>query len=196
MNTTNPKGISQQTLRIYLLLPALLLALLIAPGIASAHAEVKSSTPPNGSTAGTGLTEVTIIFTEDISPDQSSAQLVGPAGAMTSGVRAAVDRADRTKMTVTTPPLADGKYTVKWAAVTEDDNGHTNGDLSFTVSESATSGPSSGNTGNTGSTPGSSNNQSMPPTGVGDLPPLAGILAGAALALAILGAAVRRRANA
>jgi hypothetical protein len=143
------------------------------------------------------LTQVTIIFTEDISPDQSSAQLVGPAGAMTSGVTAAVDRADRTKMTITTPPLADGKYTVKWAAVTEDDNAHTNGDISFTVSESATSGlSSSGNTGNTGSTTGSSSNQAMPPTGVGDLPLLTAILAGAAFALAILGVTVRRRANA
>src|SRR5919198_5456646 len=148
MDSTNPKVISQVALRISMALPVLLLALLIAPGIASAHAEVKSSTPPNGSTAGTGLTEVTIIFTEDISPDQSSAQLVGPSGAMTSGVTASVDRADRTKMTIATPPLADGQYTVKWAAVTEDDNGHTNGDITFTVSESATSGPST--TGNTG----------------------------------------------
>src|SRR6476659_9972227 len=188
MDTTNAKVISQLTLRISVLIPVLMLALLVAPGMASAHAEVKSSTPPNGSTAGTGLTEVTIIFTEDISPDQSTAQLVGPSGPMTSGVTATVDRADRTKMTVTTAALADGQYTVKWAAVTEDDNGHTNGEITFTVSESATSGPSSGSS--------SGGNQAMPPTGSGDAPLLTAILAGAALAFSILGVALRRKANA
>src|SRR5439155_5680979 len=106
-----------------------------------------------------------------------------------------VDRADRTKMTITTPSLADGQYTVKWAAVTEDDNGHTNGDITFTVSQSATSGPSTtGNAGGT-NTNTSSGNQAMPPTGSGDALPLTAIIAGAALALSILGVALRRRAN-
>ena len=51
-------------------------------------------------------------------------------------------------MTVTTPPLTAGAYTVRWTAVTEDDNGTTNGTFSFTV---AAAGSTSGSTTSGGS---------------------------------------------
>jgi plastocyanin len=44
-----------------------------------------------------------------------------------------VDRANRKKMTIKTSPLAAGAYIVKWHAVTEDDNGITDGNINFTV---------------------------------------------------------------
>jgi methionine-rich copper-binding protein CopC len=110
----------------------LLTALAIAPGMALAHAEVVSSTPADGSTVVAGLAQINITFSEDISPDQSAAQLF-KAGTQMSGVTSAVDRADRTKMSVTAPALDAGQYQLKWQAVTEDDNGHTNGAINFTV---------------------------------------------------------------
>jgi methionine-rich copper-binding protein CopC len=114
------------------LVALLLVVLAVAPGIALAHAEVVTSTPVDGSTVQAGLTQIAITFSEDISPDQSAAQLF-KAGTQMSGVTSAVDRADRTKMTVTTPALDPGQYQLKWQAVTEDDNGHTSGAINFTV---------------------------------------------------------------
>lgn len=80
-----------------------------------------------------GLNPITIIFSEEISVDQSSADLVVSGGSPVSGASASVDRADRKKMTIQTSPLQAGTYTVNWKAVTEDDNGITNGTLAFTV---------------------------------------------------------------
>ena len=133
----NRKGTQKLAL---LAMLSLVLSLCITPGAALAHARVKSSTPTNGATVPTGLTEITIIFTEDISVDQSSAQVVGGGGAGTpmAGVVATVNRADRTKMTIKTNPLPDDTYAVKWRVVTEDDNGITNGTITFTVSSCVT----------------------------------------------------------
>src|SRR5438874_12540395 len=72
-------------------LTAFLLLLAVAPAVAWAHAEITSSTPAAGSTVQAGMTQMTLHFTEAISPDQSSAQLVGPGGSAMSGVTSAVD---------------------------------------------------------------------------------------------------------
>lgn len=115
------------------LVAALLLTMHGAASLARAHANVESSVPANGATVDAGLTRVVITFTEEVSVDQSSAQLARDGGAPLEGVAVAVDRANRKVMTLTTPPLAEGTYTVKWRAVTEDDNAITNGTLSFIV---------------------------------------------------------------
>ena len=82
---------------------------------------------------------------------------------MTSGVAVSVNRAERTRMTIATPPLGAGKYSVKWAVVTENDNAHTYGAINFAVSGSAPS--SSGAATSSGS---AGTNQSMPASGSGD----------------------------
>src|SRR5438309_9474935 len=99
----------------------LLIAASLAPAVALAHAKVATSSPAEGETAATGLTSIKIAFTEEISPDQSNAQLSHAGGAMMADAKAAVDRADRKVMIITTPALTEGKYTIKWHAVTEDD---------------------------------------------------------------------------
>ncbi|MEO8285080.1 MAG: copper resistance CopC family protein [Chloroflexota bacterium] len=114
----------------------ILLALAVAPGVALAHARLLNSTPANGATVAPGLTQITISFSEEVSVDQSTAQLLkGTAPA--TGVTAAVNRAERKNMTVTTPALGEGQYQLKWKAVTEDDNGISNGTINFTVAGSA-----------------------------------------------------------
>src|SRR5438309_7361351 len=119
MDTIRRKAFAQVASRMSLVLLALSFVLLPAPGVASAHAQVQSSNPPNGATVAPGMTQVTVIFTEEISPGQSSAQLVGPAGVITSGVAVSVNRAERNRMTIATPPRGAGKHSVKGACDTE-----------------------------------------------------------------------------
>jgi methionine-rich copper-binding protein CopC len=172
-----------------LVVGALLLALAFAPNGAWAHAHLESSSPAEGATVPAGLTSITLTFSEEISVEQSAADLSGPSGAV-AGASAAVNRADRKMLTVTTPGLTEGKYTLAWKAVTEDDNGITNGTLTFSV------GGGTENTGTgQGSTTPSTGGSSLPTTGAGgsELASLAAM--GAALALMVAGVALRRRSR-
>ena len=103
-----------------------------------AHAEVALSNPAEGTLVPNGLREIAITFTEDVSIDQSTAEVLGPTGATLGGIVSAVDRANRRLLRITTPPLATGAYTVKWRVVTEDDNAITNGEIHFSVTDQAT----------------------------------------------------------
>jgi methionine-rich copper-binding protein CopC len=100
-----------------------------------AHAEVALSNPAEGTLVPNGLREIAITFTEDVSIDQSTAEVLGPTGATLDGTVSAVDRANRRLLRITTPPLATGAYTVKWRVVTEDDNAITNGEIHFSVTD-------------------------------------------------------------
>src|SRR5436190_9456528 len=163
----------------------LLLVALIAPGVALAHAELSSSSPASGQTVAEGLTTITLNFSEEISPDQSNAQLMHPDGSAVAGAMSAVDRANRKVETIQTPGLTAGKYMVKWHSVTEDDNGITDGSFIFTVAAASNA--------STTSTATTSNGAPLPATGSGqDSVLLAGLVAGALL-LASLGLAVRRK---
>ncbi|HET6312490.1 MAG TPA: copper resistance CopC family protein, partial [Chloroflexia bacterium] len=168
-----------------ILVAALLLVAVVGPRVASAHAHLESSTPADGATVASGLTQVTVTFSEEVSVDQSSAQLVSADGSAVSGATGAVDRANRNTMVITTPALADGKYTVTWRAVTEDDNGITNGTFSFTVGSGGVSTTGGGATTTTGGTTGTGG-ASLPATGSGDARPLT--LLGLLLATLLLGA--------
>lgn len=171
---------------------ALLLMLALAPRLALAHAELEASTPANGSTIQPGLTELTLIFSEEISIDQSSAELIGPGVTMMSGAHSTVDRANRKKMTIQTSALQSGKYTVKWQAVTEDDNGHSNGTFAFTVAASGTA----SQTGMSVTPINTGAENSMPPTGAGDQPWRLAFVLALALVFTWAGVLVRRGARA
>jgi methionine-rich copper-binding protein CopC len=170
----------------------LALGLFAAPRSASAHAEVESSSPAAGATVDAGITSISITFDEEVSVDASTAQLEGPGGAV-AGATAAVDRANRTLMTITTAPLSAGTYTLRWTAVTEDDNGTANGTLSFTVAAvGSTSAPGSGS----GATTSGGSGAALPATGVGQIDLIMSLLGGIALALLGLGFATAFRARA
>ena len=171
--------------RVAIALAALLLVAVVGPRVALAHAHLESSTPADGATVASGLTQVTITFSEEISVDQSNAQLAAADGSAVSGATSAVDRANRNTVTLTTPALADGNYTVTWRAVTEDDNGITNGTFSFTVGTGGgTTDDGMSDAGGTGTT--GAGGSSLPTTGSGDATPLT--LAGLLLAVLLLGA--------
>lgn len=173
---------------------ALALGLVAAPRPASAHADVQSSSPAAGATVDEGITSISITFDEEVSVDSSTAQVDGPAGAV-SGASASVDRANRALMTITTPPLSAGAYTVRWTAVTEDDNATANGTFSFTVAGGAA--PTTGTGSEAPATTGDST-APLPASGAGGFGTVAALLGGVALALALLGLGFRaaRRARA
>jgi copper resistance protein C len=162
----------------------LTLGLFASPRAASAHAHVESSSPAAGSTVEAGLPSITITFDEEISVDASTARLEGPGGAI-AGATASVDRANRALMTITTPPLSAGAYNVQWTAVTEDDNGTTNGTLSFTVAVAGAPAAPSGGSG-----------AALPASGAGQINLVLSLLAGIALSLLGLGFASALRARA
>jgi LPXTG-motif cell wall-anchored protein len=87
-------------------------------------------------------------------------------------------------MFILTPVLPEGKYTVTWRAVTEDDNGITNGTFSFTVSSGG--GTTTGTSTTPGGTTTGTGGSSLPSTGSGDAAPLT--LLGLVLATLLLGA--------
>lgn len=165
---------NQTTFSVYgAALATLLLALLVAgaPGRALAHAEVVSSSPANGSTVPEGLTDITIVFDEEAGVSDSGATLKMAGGADVAGVTGGVDRTDRKKMTLKTPPLGAGSYVINWRAFSEDDNNYATGTIAFTVA-SAEGGQGGGGEGTT-----PPDDSSLPTSGVGDVP----ILLGAAL---------------
>lgn len=184
MNSIGTKRAGRVFYRVVILVAALLLVAVVGPRVASAHAHLESSTPADGATVASGLTQVTVTFSEEVSVDQSSAQLASADGSAVSGATGAVDRANRNTMVITTPALADGKYTVTWRAVTEDDNGITNGTFSFTVGSGG--GTTGGTTTTTGGTTTGTGGSSLPATGSGDAPSLA--LLGLLIATLLLGA--------
>jgi methionine-rich copper-binding protein CopC len=165
----------------------LVLALAPAPGLALAHAQIATSSPPAGATVAPGLTQIILNFTEDVSPEQSSARITRPDGSAIPGVKSAVDRGMRTRMIVNTPPLQPGDYTVKWLAVTDDDNAHTNGSINFAVADSSS-------IAGLNTVPGAQSSQPAPGLDTTWLVVL-GLLAGALLLALIWVGMLRRRAR-
>ncbi|MEA2573893.1 MAG: copper resistance protein [Chloroflexia bacterium] len=168
MESTISKRASGLFYRACMVMAALLLVAAVGPSIALAHAKLQSSAPADGATVTSGLTQVTLAFSEELSVDQSNAQLASANGSPVTGATSAVDRANRNNMTITTPALADGKYTVAWRAVTEDDNGITNGTFSFTVGSADGGGATTGGTTNSGDNASSGGGSSLPATGSGE----------------------------
>jgi methionine-rich copper-binding protein CopC len=171
---------------------ALAFGLFAGPRSASAHAEVKSSSPAAGASVEAGITSISINFTEDVSVDSSTARLEGPGGAV-AGTTAAVDRANRVNMIISTPPLSAGTYTVHWTAVTEDDNATENGSFNFTVA-AASSTPSSPS--GSSATTSAGSGTPLPATGAGSIDLALSLFGGTALVLLGLGFAVRIRVRA
>jgi methionine-rich copper-binding protein CopC len=194
MNTTTRFASAGRVLLFAGMALALVAGLFAGPRAALAHAHLESSSPAADSTVDAGLTSISLAFSEDISVDASTAQLDGPSGSV-AGVTAAVDRADRTRMTITTPPLTAGAYTLHWTAVTEDDNGTTNGTLNFTVA-GASSPSATGSTTTSPATTTSGSGASLPATGDGQFDLVLWLAGSIALAMLGLGFVARVRARA
>ncbi len=116
---------------------ALLLSLALF-SVASAHAELVSSNPAAGANLTAAPTKVTLVFSEEISakPDESNFTVTDEQGNVVG--KGQLDNTDldhKTQTGTLNTGLGDGVYTVKWNAVTPDDNGHTSGGFTFGVNK-------------------------------------------------------------
>lgn len=131
---------------------ALLLALL--PSVASAHATLVSSDPADGASIplASAPTQMTLTFSEEVAKDVTTVQVNGPAGAAMADGAATVDFDNPKLVTVKLKALTAGTYTAKWHAVTADDNGQTDGTVTFTIVGATSEGPT-GSTASATATP-------------------------------------------
>jgi hypothetical protein len=102
-------------------------ALTLATQPAFAHAMLEHATPSAGSTV-TAPKEVVLQYSESLEPTFSTAEVHGADGASASDKAEVKDTTMRVKL----KPLAPGRYTVIWHAVSVDTH-RTAGQYSFTV---------------------------------------------------------------
>jgi methionine-rich copper-binding protein CopC len=119
-------------------LAALALLFLMQPLSVSAHSELVSSAPAEGTTVPSPFTgPVVLTFSEHLA-DGSKADLIGADG--TTVETATVDASAPTMTFSLTAPLAPGTYQVKWTSIA-DDGDLLRGILTFTVAAAAASVP-------------------------------------------------------
>lgn len=125
-------------------LPGLLAALaavLAFPGMASAHAEFKGSTPAKGEILGAAPTQVAITFTENVQDVAGTydIQVDRDRGAVVTAGPAVIDDSDRSRMSVPLRPgLAPSRYVVRWKNVSTADGEAKEGAFSFYVKRQPT----------------------------------------------------------
>jgi len=162
--------------------------LLVLPRVAAAHADLVSSTPADGAAIAltAAPTTLTLTFNEEVAKDVTTVQVTGPDGASAASGPATISFDDPKVVTVGLNTLTSGKYSVKWHAVTSDDNGQTDGSFSFTIVNN-TGGTTSGGTTSGGTTSGEGVTSSTLPTSGAPWTLPAALLAGG-LALVVLSA--------
>jgi len=102
--------------------------------VAFAHAHLVRATPTEGGTVKSAPSEVTLKFNEKLESAFSSAVVRDSAGKQVDKADAHVDKADRTVVRVSLPPLDPGVYTVEWKAMSSDTH-KINGNFNFRVGE-------------------------------------------------------------
>ncbi|HEX5039722.1 MAG TPA: copper resistance protein CopC [Candidatus Limnocylindria bacterium] len=116
-----------------LLAAAALAALLSAPGVVLAHAELTSAVPaPNGAVA-TSPDAVELRFTETIDPSTAGLDLLDSQGRAVAGVGAVSVDDDELGMRASLPDLEPGVYTVSYRIVSSVDGHATEGVYAFLV---------------------------------------------------------------
>jgi len=105
---------------------------LALPSVATAHAELVSSQPADGSTLGEPPSEVILTFAGELSPDGSGFTLTDAGGAEIGHGEVDLSVADRNVLRGAVSIRRDGPYEVVWQAVSID--GHAEeGTISFRV---------------------------------------------------------------
>jgi copper transport protein len=114
-------------------------AMLLIAQPASAHADLVRSDPPDGSVLAHAPSVARLWFSEEISPEFSSARVVDHTGAVITGSRIQAG-GDPRQLTVELPSLAAGTYGLVWRVLAEDDGHTTRGVVVFTVGAAAAAG--------------------------------------------------------
>jgi hypothetical protein len=111
----------------------LLLAALLVPGPAFAHAALEASDPAQGSTIPETPELVTADFTDRLDPGLSSLTLAAPGGTIVATGGVAPEDPEARQMVLRPPTLGMGVYTVGWTAVSADDGNVETGSYTFTI---------------------------------------------------------------
>lgn len=111
-------------------LPSTIVALLLAPELAFAHAHLREAAPTEDAALKTAPAEISLSFTEALEPSLSGITAVDANGRRVDDghIRSPAAR----QLTVGLKPLAPGTYTVTWS-VTSVDTHRSMGHYSFTV---------------------------------------------------------------
>ncbi len=119
--------------RITLMLLSLFAACMSFTTAAEAHAKLTAANPPADSVVAESPKELRLTFNEGLVAKFSSVEVKGLDGKKIETGGAAADPADKKQLIVPlSTPLADGKYSVDWQAVT-DDTHRVKGSYAFTV---------------------------------------------------------------
>jgi methionine-rich copper-binding protein CopC len=107
------------------------LAAFLVPTAVSAHAELDTVTPADGSTVEVAPTEIVMTFTQNLDASKSSIVLVTAAGAqVASGGEVAAS--EPRQMTVALPGLEPGAYEIRWTSWSAEDDEGDRGITTFT----------------------------------------------------------------
>jgi copper transport protein len=118
------------------ILVGLLLVLVFRPAAAVfAHSDNIRAEPSQNSVLPQAPDRVIIWFTESLETRFGEIQVLDAAGQHVDNGDSAVDPQDRTKMTVTLPPLPNGTYTVVWTNVSTVDGHRVRGSYLFSIGE-------------------------------------------------------------
>ena len=109
-----------------------LVASLVLPTLAAAHAMLEKATPPVGGTVHAAPAELQLGFSEAIEPRFSKVAVTGPGDAAVNAGALHTDPADPKHLLVPVAGLPPGTYTVTWHAVSVDTH-RTEGRYRFTV---------------------------------------------------------------
>ncbi|MET8311910.1 copper resistance protein CopC [Micromonospora sp. NPDC005173] len=120
---------------------AAILVVLLPARPAAAHAVLIESQPANGTTVTEAPRVALLRFSEDISPEFSTASLLDSAGRTVEGAHTAADRRDPRQLALQLPTLTPGTYGVAWRVLAEDDGHTAGGVVVFTVGNRPPGGP-------------------------------------------------------
>jgi copper resistance protein C len=115
----------------------LMASVLSLPGVCAgvsawAHAFLAQAVPAVGGVMSAAPREVRLTFTEGIEPAFSRIELAAANGQPVGTGPAMVDPRDNTQLVLALPPLAPGRYRVRWRVVSVDTH-PTEGDYTFEI---------------------------------------------------------------
>ncbi|MCL6649783.1 MAG: copper resistance protein CopC [Chloroflexi bacterium] len=119
--------------RLAALVVAILMGGTLWAQLASAHAYLERSDPPEGAYLPTAPREVTLWFTERLEPSFSRGRVVDKENQVVSTGPAVVSSVNPKQMTIPLGPLPNGVYTVIWENVSADDGHAARGAFAFAV---------------------------------------------------------------
>src|ERR1700730_1709474 len=111
---------------------AAMAALGMAAGVASSPGSLNQAMAPVGVTVPASPKEIRLPFSEGIEPRFSGIDLATGDGRTVATGAAAVDAANDQELVLALPPLAPGRYRVRWHVVSVDTH-RTEGEYSFSV---------------------------------------------------------------